>query len=161
MKKHEELSRKAIDWLYQRGCSAFANEVTTFNGIADAFGVKTNGAKYTSYYIEAKASRSDLICNKQKGVYRRSIDVPNHCGVDFYYLIVADGVKVEDSLYPNWGVLDERGNVIRRAKRYVWKDGDSYIKDITKWHLRNIAHALVYRVYGKMYLPAPLPLETK
>lgn len=157
MNKHAELSRTAIGWLYRRGCSAFANEVTTFNGIADAFGIKTDGEKYTSYYIEAKASRSDLICQKQRMVYERSVNLPDHCAVDFYYLIVADGVKVEDSLYPNWGLLDERGNLVRRAKRMKWREtGQHGIKDQIRWQLRNIAHTLVYQVYGKMYLPASL-----
>ena len=41
-KTHAELSRTAIGWLYEKGCSIFTNEIPTWNGIADAIGVVTN-----------------------------------------------------------------------------------------------------------------------
>lgn len=150
-------------------------EVPTINGIADALGLKKT--KGDVYYIEAKVSRADLICKKQRNVYRRSVgmyDVRCYChnfrmdgktrdgwedcgeckrlaensydtGVDFYYVIVADGVVVEPSLYPMWGVLDQRGNVIRKAKRMKRATKD------TKSVAEAIAHVLVYKVYGKLY----------
>jgi hypothetical protein len=101
----------------------------------------------TVYLIEAKASRSDLICYKQGLCYRRSIRRPL---CDFYYLIVADGVKVEDDLYPRWGVINEQGMVVRKAKRMNKSLGfrEALRKDI----VRVIAHSLVYRTFGKLYL---------
>lgn len=153
--KHKQLTRTALWWLYERGCSCFAEEVPTRNGIADALGVITRAGEQRVYYIEAKQSRSDLICKKQKGCYEQSLfgevkysyayPVPQLHDVDYYYLIVADGVKVEPELYPEWGVLDERGKVLRRAKRMRKADGIAQ-------HVEAIAHALVYRHYGKMYL---------
>lgn len=166
----------AITWLYELGCSIFANEVPTQNGNADALGIKKNG---DTYYIECKASRSDLICPKQKRCYASSVgqeihrclfhsfkmgekimndgwESCDHCkvlettrfdtGIDFYYLMVADGVMVEQSLYPTWGVIDERGKLLRRAKRMVKKP--EQVRELTE----SIAHVLVYKVYGKLYL---------
>lgn len=175
--KHHELQNTAIRWLYGTGCSVFAQEVPTKNGIADALGIRTRDEKHTVYYIEAKSSRSDLICPKQKAVYARSCgqfveycmlhrfssikgkefyltqcdecqkihDKKHDTGIDFYYFIVADGVLVEDSLYPTWGVINENGKVIRRAKR-MSRDGH------TQYLLEKIAHVLVYKVFGKLYL---------
>lgn len=174
-KKHQELCRMGIEWLYYRGCSVFANEVPTRNGVADALGIITRNEKRVVYYIEAKASRSDLIGAKQKRVYERSIldrerfcvrhsfkqqreqnehkdcedcyglnEPRNDTGIDFYYFIVADGVKVEKKLYPNWGVINKKGTVIRRAKNLKSERK-------TDWLIENIAHKLVYKVYGKLY----------
>lgn len=152
-KSHADLSRIGAMWLYRRGCQIFANEVPTLNGYADALGIKFNSNlpedKETVYYIEAKTSRSDLICAKQKRIYQQSIDprFNQKNGIDFYYLIVADGVLVEPSLYPEWGVIDERGVVIRKPKRIKYSE-KSYL-NLT----RTIAHVLVYKVFGKLYLP--------
>lgn len=149
--KHQKLSRTAIGWLYGRGCNYFDNEVPTQNGIADALGVKCtlwdNSEGGTVYYIEAKASRSDLTCRKQKYTYAKA----DWCAeaIDFYYLIVADGVKVEDGLYPKWGVINEQGEVIRRAKRY--KHNSSFDR-----LLNVICHNLVYKVFGKLYALEPV-----
>jgi len=156
MKTHAELCKQAILWLYHRRCSVYANEVPTENGIADALGVITKGSPpnaKTVYYIEAKASRADLICKKQKRVYEDSFKFHPYDAwlpaIDFYYLIVASGVVVEDSLYPQWGVIDENGNVIRKAKRYKHNiDRAKYIQQI--------AHVLVYKYFGKLYLPPQL-----
>jgi len=176
MSKHTQLANTGISWLYKNGCSVFAKEVSTENGIADALGIRTRNKKHTVYYIEAKSSRSDLICFKQKSVYARACGYAGYrfciihmtklakihldwksckdcqritheakdTGIDFYYLIVADGIKVEDSLYPNWGVINENGIVIRRAKR-MKRERD------TKQLIENIAHVLVYKVFGKLY----------
>lgn len=147
MTKHDELQETAIRWLYKNGCGVFAKEVPTKNGIADALGVrKQNSRGDAVYYIEAKSSRADLICRKQKNIYRVAVTEcygPN--GIDFYYLILADGVKIEPELYPKFGVIDERGYVVRRAKRFK-REGD------TSRIVYDLAHALVYRVHGKLYL---------
>ena len=143
--KHCALQNTAIRWLYGIGCSVFAQEVPTKNGIADALGIRTREGSVATYYIEAKASRSDLICLKQKCVYRRSVEWKD-MGIDFYYLIVADGVRVEPELYPNWGVINESGEVIRRAKRMANTESATYL-------LEKIAHVLVYKVFGKLYIP--------
>ena len=182
--KHKDLCDTALLWLYGRGCSVFAKEVPTRNGIADALGIMTRHGQEKVYYIEAKASRSDLICLKQKCVYKRSVSdygarctfhetneqtsllnksfkdthaticpeciernqnlYDNH--IDYYYLIVADGVKVEPELYPEWGVINQKGEVVRKAKRI--KRTPNY--DPTHY-LVNIAHVLVYKAYGKIY----------
>lgn len=151
--KHEELKGVAIRWLYERGCTAFAEEVETNNGIADALGVKrfrSGGTRYDVYYIEAKASRSDLICKKQRRIYEQACTLEGMMGnwphhIDFYYLVVSDGVKVENSLYPRFGVLNEHGVVVRKASRFKTdRTGGE--------HMARIAHRLVYQVYGKMYL---------
>ncbi len=160
--KHKQLQDMAISWLYHRGCSVFAKEVPTWNGNADALGVIT-GYKLTSYYIEVKTSRIDLLCRKQKACYKRTEEVvksgvlkesifggrvnyeyPND--IDFFYFIVVDDVKVEPSLYPLWGVINENGTVIRKARR-LKKTRDS------SGLIINVAHVLVYKVFGKMYLP--------
>src|SRR3989304_5338733 len=169
--EHKLLQDTAINWLYCKGCSVFAKEVPTQNGNADALGIITR-EKHTVYYVEAKVSRSDLICQKQKLVYETSVgNIPKRCwypsfkgqgyeerqkeihtcencnkilkslgdtGIDFYYLIVADGVQVEPTLYPQWGVLNQNGKVIRRAKR-MKNETDS------KHLLTNIANTLVYK----------------
>lgn len=183
--KHKQLCDQALWWLYAKGCSVYAKEVPTRNGIADALGIMTRQGKEKVYYIEAKASRSDLICAKQQSVYRRSIDghLKKRCdyhttafkdlwgeeqrdeygkacgecilrqknaynlGVDYYYLIVADTVKVEPELYPEWGVLNEKGEVMRRAKKMPRPEHYDH-----RLYLENIAHVLVYKAYGKMYL---------
>lgn len=152
--KHKELQKTAITWLYERGCSVFAEEVPTRNGIADALGIRTRSGDEAVYYIEAKQSRSDLVCLKQRAVYLRSVAskaifgeglVMEDTGIDFYYLIVSDNVIVEPSLYPEWGVIDERGKVIRKAKRMK---RENHLQE----QLQAIAHVLVYKVFGKMYL---------
>ena len=168
-RKHAELQDVAIGWLYGKGCSVFAKEVPTWNGIADAVGVVTNQRAYQkpdrAYYIEAKASRSDLLCLKQKSCYKRTeglllnsiskekqvrfgmeveFSYPND--IDYFYFIVADGVGVEPTLYPLWGVMDERGKVLRKAKK-MKKINDTSLKLIT-----DIAHVLVYKNFGKLYL---------
>lgn len=183
--KHKELQKTAIQWLYNKGCSVFAEEVPTQNGIADALGIVTRTEKHTIYYVEAKVSRSDLLCFKQKACYMRSIgaeeaqcfyhafnkfpdlygkdraqDVSKDCadcirlrefqpdtGIDFYYFIVSDNLKIEDTLYPEWGVINEKGEVVRRAKRRS-REKDSKVL------IENIAHVLVYKVFGKMYISA-------
>jgi hypothetical protein len=179
--KHKHLQAVAIQWLYGRGCHAFAKEVPTSNGNADALGIKApRDKKHTVYYIEAKASRSDLICMKQRLCYLKSVgarkercyyhtvrdkmthlrekDPLEECpqclqieqkngdtGIDYYYLIVADGVKVEDHLYPEWGIISENGTTLRKAK-CMKREGD------TQKLMLNIAHVLVYKVFGKLYL---------
>lgn len=178
--KHKELQEMGIHWLYGIGCSIFAKEVPTGNGIADVLGIKTKDKKQVAYYLEAKVSRSDLLSEKQRLVYRIATgDVQAWCflhnpnyfsggpsrsegwesckncidekaaigdtGVDFYYLIVADTVKVDRNLYPKFGVLDERGNILRRARRMKRTSDVTYL-------VVNIAHVLVYKVFGKLYL---------
>jgi len=185
--KHHKLQNTAIRWLYSRGCSVFAQEVPTRNGIADALGIITRQGDERVYYIEAKASRSDLICKKQKCVYARSVrENKIHCPVhtllqgkgyiklygeekikaeiaecdqcnamppvydlqiDQYYLIVADGVKVEPELYPMWGVINEQGEVVRRAKRILRTEDFDH-----KHYMEAISHVLVYKHFGKLYL---------
>ena len=177
--KHAELQNTAVRWLYNLGCSVFPLEVPTENGIADALGIKTRDAE-TVYYIEAKASRSDLMCQKQKDVYARATgllkekcyyhglrdskqimllraqdeDTCERCkmveqknadtGIDFYYFILADGVNIKEDEYSMFGVLNEQGEIQRRAKR-MKRDGD------TKRLIQNIAHVLVYKTFGKLY----------
>lgn len=150
--KHKELSLTAIHWLYNNGCTIFANEVPTRNGVADALGIKmefdTGFEKIpTVYYLEVKVSRSDLICSKQKCCYLRSIDPAYKNGIDFYYLLVADGVTVEKEIYPNWGVINEAGKCIRKAKR-IKKDNHFESRNL----IIDVAHSLVYKVFGKLYL---------
>jgi hypothetical protein len=58
---------------------------------------------------------------------------------------VADGVTVEDSLYPMFGVINERSEVVRKAKRM--KRNDRTNSDL----IVSVAHVLVYEVYGKLY----------
>lgn len=160
--KHQQLQRTAINWLYCIGCSVFAEEVPTWNGVADALGVRTRDQGHTAYYIEAKASRSDLLSLKQRACYKRTEEVVKsgifkqsifagasfyeyQNNIDFFYFIVADGVEVEPSLYPLWGVINEYGKVIRKAKR-LKKTKDSL--DL----ITNMAHVLVYKVFGKLYI---------
>lgn len=175
--EHARLQNVAIGWLYNVGCSVFAQEVPTQNGIADALGVR----KSDVYYIEAKASRSDLMCRKQKIVYASATGmIKKYCyyheygrntptlfklkeasiadcqqckmveqmnadtGIDFYYFILADGVKIADDEYPMFGVLSSEGKVVRRAKR-MKKKGDNGAVVVA------IAHVLVYKVFGKLY----------
>jgi hypothetical protein len=163
--KHSELKDIAIRWLYNNGCDIFSQECPLPNGeIADAIGVKRirkprrglqDGESWrwetewvdSIYLVEAKASRSDLIRSKQGLCYRRSLRKPI---CDFYYLIVADGVTVEESLYPRWGVINEQGVVVRKAKRM-----EKALDFRTVWYkdvVRVIAHSLVYRTFGKLYL---------
>jgi hypothetical protein len=147
--KHIELQDTAIRWLHGRNCDTFAKEVPWNGEMVDAIGMKyTDSSKAGSiiYAIEAKTSRSDLICLKQKAAYQRSVQFP---ALHYYYLIVADGVTVEPSLYPMWGVIDERGKVIRKAKRLT--TAREHYRDLA----RDIAHVLVYKTYGKLYLSNP------
>jgi hypothetical protein len=185
---HKELQDVALRWLYSRNCSVLAKEVPTRNGVADALGIHTISGKERVYYVEAKASRSDLICAKQKLVYRNAVgDVEKWCwehdptmyrsmfegqdrskgwetcsrcieekkatgdtGIDFYYIIVAEGMEVEATLYPHFGVINHKGEVIRKAKR-MKREGD--IQQL----LINTAHVLVYKAYGKLYIGEPIP----
>lgn len=178
---HKSLQDVAIGWLYGVGCSIFAKEVPTENGIADALGVKTLHGKDDVYYIEAKASRSDLICKKQKAVYANATGTvekkcyyhtmrlaltgelmnpegANECGnchdlkmgrgdtgVDFYYIIVAEGLTVESGLYPAFGVINHKGDIVRKAKRMIRNDKKGHDLIVA------VAHVLVYKVFGKMY----------
>ncbi len=153
--KHKELCKTAIYWLYKRGCSIFANEVQTWNGIADALGIITRDGlegKETIYYIEAKTSRSDLLSPKQKACCLRTTaefsDIYPNNNIDFFYFIIADGIKFENSLYPGWGIINKDGKVIRKAK-HMEKNKDS--KDSIDLVV-DIAHILVYKTFGKMYL---------
>ncbi len=162
--KHKELQQTAINWLYNRGCSIFANEVPTWNGYADALGIITRD-KPVVYYIEAKASRADLLCSKQKYINKRVEEVykngnfedkkkklfyqgivayeyPND--IDYFYLIVADECKIQATDYPLWGVINESGTVIRKAKKMLKKKDEKELS-------QSIAHVLVYKVFGKIY----------
>lgn len=177
---HKQLQDAAVRRLYSFGCHVFAKEVPTANGIADALGVNTRTKN--AYYIECKASRSDLICNKQRNVYKCAIGEEQTRGcyyhnydngafkndpnrpqseclacqddeklrgvthIDFYYIMVADGLKVENTLYPMFGVLDAKGNIIRKAQRMRRLDKDNAAT------VEAIAHVLVYKAYGKIYL---------
>lgn len=48
--------------------------------MADALGIHTSSGKERGYYVEAKANRSDLICAKQKLVYRNAVgDIEPRC----------------------------------------------------------------------------------
>jgi len=192
--KHAQLQDLAIRWLYGIGCSIYAKEVPSKNGVADAIGVKTRNGKGDVYYLECKASRSDLICLKQKAVYARATGQQDDwcwahnpeiyrslfkdkgidrtvgwqdcetckrlkaaiadTAIDFYYLVIADGVKVEDTLYPAFGVIDEHGTILRRAKRMKRSDRDNTETIVS------IAHVLVYKVFGKLYLGEPIPATT-
>jgi hypothetical protein len=175
--RHKQLQDIAIRWLYGVGCNVFAKEVPTRNGIADALGIKLG--KEDVYYLECKASRSDLICKKQKLIYRNAVgEVEKRCylhswkgldgkiregwedcheckvlamrsadtGIDFYYIVVADGLVVEDALYPTFGVINHKGDLVRRAKR-MKRNGNERTKDA----LIAAAHVLVYKAYGKLY----------
>jgi hypothetical protein len=64
--------------------------------------------------------------------------------------MVANNVTVEDDLYPRWGVINEQGIVVRKAKRMNKALGfrAAWYKDV----VRVIAHSLVYRTFGKLYL---------
>lgn len=171
--KHQQLQETAIRWLYERNCSAFAQEVPTWNGVADALGIITSGRAYSKedivYYIEAKASRSDLLSFKQRQVYQRTQELHSQAqvkelkmyfgqqkdfsyknNIDFFYFIVADGVNIEEGLYPLWGVINEQGKVIRKATR-MKKEKDIFENSNHDLMLQ-IAHVLVYKVFGKMYL---------
>lgn len=174
---HKQLQDVALRWLYGVGCNVFAKEVPSRNGIADALGIKTS--KNCVYYLECKASRSDLICKKQKEVYQNAIGgIERRCyrhsfrdngalvypdntgcitcaeieklrgetGIDFYYIVVAEGLKVEPTLYPLFGVIDHKGNIVRRAKR-MKKLGDNRVHEA----LVSASHVLVYKAYGKLY----------
>lgn len=176
--KHKQLQERAIRRLYAFGCHVFAKEVPTTNGIADALGVNTRTGN--AYYIECKTSRSDLICEKQRNVYRRAtgelvkscyyhthndgqyrddphrprstclacIEDDKRAGdthIDFYYLMIDDNINVEAVLYPHFGVINERGQIIRKAKRMKRIERDNAAT------IEAIAHVLVYKVYGKLY----------
>ena len=144
--QHAILQNIAIYWLYGRGCSIFGQEVPVGYEIVDALGLKYDeyGKHGTVYSIEAKASRSDLICAKQKGCYENSLHHPH---ADFYYLIVAEGITVEKELYPMWGVINCEGRVVRKAKRMIPHENHDQFK-----LSRAIAHVLVYKVFGKLYM---------
>ena len=115
----------------------------------DAIGMKFTDYRKdasTIYAIEAKISRNDLCCLRQKAAYRRSVDFP---AVDFYYLIVPNTLTIEPDLYPMWGVMDNSGRVIKKAKRLTRSRTDSREQLLA----RAISHVLVYKVYGELYLP--------
>ena len=143
---HTELQERARWWLYSRGCGVFANEVPHNGEMVDALGLLATCHQhldYKIYAIEVKVSNSDLRCKKQQYRYEFSIEYPK---VHHYYLMVADGVNVSDNLYPFWGVINQSGKVIRKAKNLKPAD-----LDFTRI-MENIAHKLVYIAYGKMYL---------
>ncbi len=143
---HQELCDMAIWWLYKQGCFVFAQEVPTYAGVADALGVRLYRSP-AFYYIEAKASRSDLICEKQQRIYKQSLwgSMP----IDFFYLYVAKGIVVEPNLYPAWGVIQE-GKVSRKAKRMVHES--PHTDQAREKLIHAIAHRLVYQVFGKLYM---------
>jgi len=109
--KHKALTDRALWWLYDRGCSVYAKEVPTRNGIADALGIMTRQGQEKVYYIEAKASRSDLICEKQKTVYERSVNGHLKKRCEYHTTAFKD----------LWG----------EAERFKWdyKEGDGQYKD--------------------------------
>ena len=141
--EHKKLENIAIEWLYSNNCSLFAQEVPVGYEIADALGIKTQYGINTIYYIEAKVSKSDLMCKKQKLIYRKSVEYNKD--IDFYYLIVSDTLIIPNDIYPKWGVINSKGKVIRRAKRFKKKSNGNDL-------IIAIAHKLVYKVFGKMYL---------
>jgi hypothetical protein len=62
----------------------------------------------------------------------------------------ASPCRLQDDLYPRWGVINEQGIVVRKAKRMNKAAGFR-----TAWHkdvVRVVAHSLVYRTFGKLYL---------
>lgn len=116
---HNALKLRAILWLYGNSCSIFAEELNCgYFGIADVAGVKPNG---DGYYIEVKATSSDLKSRKQKRIYERTLDehmIGKVNGFDFYYLMVPKPLVEETiKLYPRWGVIDHGQSVVHRTKR--------------------------------------------
>lgn len=76
------------------------------------------------------------------------LDAKSHIGdtgIDFYYLIISNNLKIPDDLYRGWGVINEEGRIIRKAKR-MRREFD------TKHLMESISHVLVYKVYGRLYI---------
>jgi hypothetical protein len=67
-------------------------------------------------------------------------------GIDFYYIIVAEGLTVEKELYPMFGVINHKGEIVRKAKRMIRNERKN--RDL----IVNVAHVLVYKAYGKLYI---------
>ncbi len=177
--KHAQLQDIAIRWLYGVSCSIFAKEVPTINGVADALGVKTLHGKDDVYYLECKASRSDLICKKQKAVYQIATGmVEKRCYIHSWK-------QLDSTLREGWESCDQCKELAESAgdtgvdfyyiavadgvtvepelyPMFGVIDGRGTILRKAKRMQRNeranrdlivsVAHVLVYKSYGKLYI---------
>lgn len=132
-----------LQWLFKNNCVAMATEcqLSVWGGIADIVGVKANGSVY---YLEVKSSKRDLHSWKQKRVDAQLSTIMfnklTH-PYDFTYFVLAAGLSLADDEYPEWGVINSSGEVVRKAKRRKY-----IIKDMMEiW--KKIAHTCTYRAY--------------
>jgi len=72
--------------------------------------MKANG---DVYIVEAKASNSDMKSDDKRGKLWKLV---NSQRLDFVYYIIADRVDTDD-LPPIFGILDENGRIVRKARR--------------------------------------------
>jgi len=118
---HDELVKRAGQWLKSFGCSVALMELvasTTSGEIPDAIGWKGGH----SVLIECKTNRSDFLSDKRKR-FRRFPDT----GMGCYrlYLCPPDVIKVKD-LPDGWGLLYTNG---KRIKRIVAPKGNYFPHD--------------------------------
>lgn len=111
---HSQLTEIAVKWLKRpncqkgHGCLVSASELRSgWDGeIPDAIGFKLAGNNVISVVVEAKASRSDFLCDKNKP--HRQLGMG-----DFRYYICPEYLIKPDELPPGWGLLyvNKRGHI--------------------------------------------------
>jgi len=115
--KHKHLKKVAIGWLANKiKCTIFAEELEIYPKDPDAYGIKSND---DCYYIECKATQEDLMGGLQRKFNKNlfELKMTKHRFIaDFFYFVLADGLDIKDK-YPHWGIINEHGEVVRRAKR--------------------------------------------
>lgn len=97
---HNELTQKAVKWLFNQGHSIVLSEIKCYNvsgEIVDALGFKSQ----TSTLVECKVSRADFLADKNKPFRIR----PEKGVGQFRYYLCPENIIVPADLPPKWGLL--------------------------------------------------------
>ncbi|HSH86871.1 MAG TPA: hypothetical protein VK958_06430 [Methylophilus sp.] len=111
---HTQLTELAVKWLKRpnsqngHGCLISASELRSgWDGeIPDAIGFRLDGNIVTSIVVEAKATRSDFLCDKKKEHRQSGMG-------DYRYYICPEGLIKPEELPEKWGLLwvNARGHI--------------------------------------------------
>ncbi|MEZ5781192.1 MAG: hypothetical protein R3D70_06035 [Rhizobiaceae bacterium] len=119
---HAELSRRAVKWLINMGCTVAVDEITTTCTPERCDAIGFNGGGF-SIVVEVKCSRSDFQRDKHKG--HRNPAIRKGMGTYRYFMAPAGLLKPEE-LPDGWGLVEVGGKICRIVKggkpTYRWNE---------------------------------------
>lgn len=131
MLSHSELVDKGRIWAFKK-CGIVITELAALGEEPDVFGCCSG----TSMLLEAKATRSDFLSDKNKSFRRNEFQGIGH----YRYYITNPGVAKVEEMPANWGLIE-----VREGRYYTLKKAE-YIKDINHPHERRILLSVIRRI---------------